>query len=42
MLDWAKCKPEDFSMQVDVEEIQEVGQRQMFPVRVFYKDKEFT
>ncbi len=37
-MDWTQCKPEDFSMEVDVEEIREVGQRQMFPVRVFYKD----
>ncbi|MBC8284338.1 MAG: hypothetical protein H8E32_11040 [Nitrospinae bacterium] len=38
MMDWNICKPDDFSMEVDVENIQEIGQRQMFPVRVFYKD----
>lgn len=42
MLDWTNCKPEDFSMEVEAEEIQEVGQRQMFPVRVFYKDGELA
>ncbi|MBN4077923.1 hypothetical protein JYT29_01185 [Nitrospina gracilis] len=38
MIDWSTCKLEDFSLEVDAEEIQEIGQRQMFPVRVFYKD----
>lgn len=37
-MDWSGCKIEDFSMEVDAVEIQQVGQRQMFPVRVFYKD----
>ncbi|MEK9627829.1 MAG: hypothetical protein VW455_02280 [Nitrospinota bacterium] len=38
MLDWKNCTPGDFSFQIDVEEIQEIGQRQNFPVRVFFKD----
>lgn len=38
MMDWSVCKLEDFSMEVDVEGIQEIGKRQMFPVRVFFKD----
>ena len=38
MLDWKNCTPGDFSFQIDVDEIQEVGQRQIFPVRVFFKD----
>ncbi len=38
MLDWTICKPEEFSLEIDAEEIQEVRQQQMFPVRVFYKD----
>jgi len=37
-MDRRGCKIEDFSMEVDAVEIQQVGQRQMFPVRVFYKD----
>lgn len=41
-MDWSDCKLEDFSMEVDVEEIREVGQRQLFPVRVFYKDGEMA
>lgn len=37
-MDWGSCKLEDFSMEVDAEEIQEIGQQKMFPVHVFYKD----
>ena len=42
MINWSSCKLEDFSLEVDAEEIQEIGQRQMFPVRVFYKDGAFA
>ena len=38
MLDWSNCRPNDFSFEIDAEEIQEIGQRQMFPIKVFYKD----
>ena len=38
MLDWKNCTPGDFSFQIDVDEIQELSQRQIFPVRVFFKD----
>mgnify|MGYP006928159070 CR=1 FL=1 len=38
MIDWSVCKVEEFSLEVDAEEIQEVGQQQLFPIRVFYKD----
>ncbi len=38
MLDWNNCGLDDFSFEINGEEIQEIGQRQMFPVKVFYKD----
>ncbi|MZH02250.1 MAG: hypothetical protein F3745_02270 [Nitrospinae bacterium] len=42
MIDWSQCKAEDFSLVVDGEEIQQVGQTQLFPVRVFYKGEVFA
>ncbi len=42
MIDWSQCTVNDFSLVVDVEEIQEVGQSQLFPVRVFYKGDTFA
>jgi hypothetical protein len=42
MIDWSQCRVEDFSLVVDGEEIQEVGQTQLFPVRVFYKEDTFA
>lgn len=42
MIDWSQCKAEDFSLVVDGEEIQQVGQTQLFPVRVFYKGEIFA
>ncbi len=42
MIDWNQCKAEDFSLRVDGEEIQQVGQTQLFPVRVFYKGEVFA
>ncbi len=42
MIDWSQCKAEDFSLMVDGEEIQQVGQTQLFPVRVFYKGEDFA
>ena len=42
MIDWSQCKTEDFSLVVDGEEIQQVGQTQLFPVRVFYKGEVFA
>ncbi len=42
MIDWSKCQTNDFSLVVDGEEIQQVGQTQLFPVRVFYKGEVFA
>jgi hypothetical protein len=42
MIDWSQCQAEDFSLVIDGEEIQEVGQTQLFPVRVFYKGETFA
>jgi hypothetical protein len=42
MIDWSQCRVEDFSLVVDGEEIQEVGQTQLFPVRVFYQGETFA
>ena len=42
MIDWNQCQVEDFSLVVDGEEIQQVGQTQLFPVRVFYKGEVFV
>lgn len=42
MIDWSQCQVEDFSLVVDGEEIQQVGQTQLFPVRVFYKGEVFV
>lgn len=42
MIDWSQCRAEDFSLVVDGEEIQQVGQTQLFPVRVFYKGETFA
>ncbi len=42
MIDWSQCKAEDFSLRVDGEGIQQVGQTQLFPVRVFYKGEVFA
>lgn len=42
MIDWSQCQTEDFSLVVDGDEIQEVGQTQLFPVRVFYKGETFA
>ncbi len=42
MIDWSQCTVNDFSLVVDGEEIQEVGQSQLFPVRVFYKGDTFA
>jgi hypothetical protein len=42
MIDWSQCRAEDFSLVVDGEDIQEVGQTQLFPVRVFYQGETFV
>lgn len=42
MIDWSQCRPEDFNLVVDGDEIQQVGQTQLFPVRVFYKGEKFA
>ncbi len=42
MIDWSQCQAKDFSLVVDGEEIQQVGQTQLFPVRVFYKGETFA
>ena len=42
MIDWSQCRATDFSLAVDGEEIQQVGQTQLFPVRVFYKGETFA
>ena len=42
MIDWSQCLAKDFSLVVDGDEIQEVGQTQLFPVRVFYKGEIFV
>jgi hypothetical protein len=42
MIDWSQCLATDFSLVVDGEEIQQVGQTQLFPVRVFYKGDTFV
>ena len=42
MIDWSQCRAMDFSLVVEGEEIQEVGQTQLFPVRVFYKGETFA
>jgi|CryGeyStandDraft_13_1057135.scaffolds.fasta_scaffold120049_1 hypothetical protein len=42
MIDWSQCRTEDFNLVVDGEEIQQVGQTQLFPVRVFYKGETFA
>ena len=42
MIDWSQCRVEDFSLVVDGDEIQQVGQTQLFPVRVFYKGETFA
>jgi hypothetical protein len=42
MIDWSQCMAKDFSFVVDGEEIQQVGQTQLFPVRVFYKGDIFV
>jgi len=42
MIDWSQCRTEDFKLVVDGEEIQQVGQTQLFPVRVFYKGETFA
>lgn len=42
MIDWSQCRAEDFNLVVDGEEIQQVGQTQLFPVRVFYKGETFA
>ncbi len=42
MIDWSQCRPEDFNLVVDGEEIQQVGQTQLFPIRVFYKGDTFV
>ena len=40
MIDWANCKPEDFKIQYQVEEIESVGDRYVFPVNVYHGDTE--
>jgi len=42
MIDWSQCQAKDFSLVVDGEEIHQVGQTQLFPVRVFYKGDVFA
>ncbi|MBC8288471.1 MAG: hypothetical protein H8E42_13450 [Nitrospinae bacterium] len=42
MIDWSQCQEKDFSIVVDGEDIQQVGQTQLFPVRVFYKEETFA
>ena len=42
MIDWSQCRAEDFSLVVEGEEIQQMGQTQLFPVRVFYKGETFA
>ena len=42
MIDWSQCRAEDFSLVVDGDEIQELGQTQLFPVRIFYKGEIFA
>ncbi len=42
MIDWSQCQANDFSFVVDGEQIQQVGQTQLFPVRVFYKGEVFA
>jgi len=42
MIDWSQCRAEDFSLVIEGEEIQQVGQTQLFPVRVFYKGETFA
>ncbi len=42
MIDWSQCKAGDFSLVVEGEEIGQVGQTQLFPVRVFYKGEIFA
>ncbi len=42
MIDWSQCQAEEFNLVVEGEEIQQVGQTQLFPVRVFYKGETFA
>lgn len=42
MIDWSLCQFEDFSLVIDGEDIQQVGQTQLFPVRVFYNGSTFA
>ena len=42
MIDWENCKPEDFQMQVQGEEVTESGPSLIFPVQVYHKDGEFA
>jgi hypothetical protein len=42
MIDWSQCLATDFSLVVDGEEIQQVGQTQLFPVRVLYRGDTFV
>ena len=38
MIDWQKVTPDEFTFDVDVEGIQEIGPSQVFPVRVQHAD----
>jgi len=42
MIDWEKCKPEDFEIEVQGDEINQTGQSLIFPVRVYHKNGELA
>ena len=42
MIDWSQWQATDFSLVVEGDEIQRVGQTQLSPVRVFYKGETFA